>query len=64
MEEDRGYWLSRIAVILFAGVVAEGIVMVLTDNFVISGIGPFLALCLFVVWGIEQMDEDSLGSEL
>lgn len=63
MEEDRGYWLSRIAVILFAGVVAEGIAMILTNNFVISGIGPFLSLCLFVVWGIEQMEAVSLGSE-
>lgn len=60
MEADRGYWLARIAVILFAGVVAEGIVMLLTNNFVISWIGLFLILCLFVVWGIEQMDAVSI----
>lgn len=55
MEKDRAYWLPRTSVILFLGVLAEVVVMIINSTLFISGIGAIVSLSLFLIWGLELL---------
>lgn len=63
MEEDTVRWLAPVVGVLFLGSIAEVAVMLITDRPVVSGIGPIVSLSLFLMWGLEQLGESSLGYE-